>query len=97
MKTIHKFQIPVAERCVLSLPKAAKIIRCEDVDGLFYVWAIVDTEEVEMVNRHLELYKTGAPIETPLNHLQQIGQCRIYVQMELILYVFENMAKVGHK
>lgn len=94
MNAIYKYSIPTKEKHVIELPKEAQIIRVEDVDGLFFLWAIVNTDEgVELERRHLEFYKTGQPIGTPLNHLLFIGTCKLFIMQELCLYVFENMVK----
>ena len=90
MNAIYKYPIPVQEKYIIELPKGAKIIRCQDVDGLFFLWAIVNTE-AQSEARHLELYKTGQPILTPLENLVMIGQCRLFIMQELMLYVFENI------
>lgn len=90
MKTIYKYSIPVQEKYNIELPKNALIIRIEDVDGLFFLWAIVDTEAENEV-RYLEFYKTGQPIETPLDYLIYIGTCKLFIMQELCLYVFENI------
>lgn len=94
MKKIYKYSIPTKEKYSIELPKDAWIIRVEEVDGLFFLWAIVDTDEsVEKENRHLEFYKTGQPIETPLEHLKFVGTCKLFIMQELCLYVFENINK----
>lgn len=94
MKKIYKYSLPVQEKYCIQLPKDAQIIRVEDVDGLFFLWAIVDTsEDVELEERYLEFYKTGQPIETPLEHLNHIGTCKLFIMQELCLYVFENVSK----
>lgn len=90
MKTIYKYPLPVQEKYAIELPKGAKIIRVEDVDGLFFLWAIVDTE-VEKELRYLEFYKTGQPIETSLENLVMVGKCKLFIMQELCLYVFENI------
>lgn len=94
MKKIFKYPIPTKEKYTLQLPKDAQIIRVEDVEGLFYLWAIVSTDEgVELEERHLEFYKTGQPIETPLEDLIFLGTCKLFIMQELCLYVFENIKK----
>lgn len=90
MKAIYKYPLPVQEKHTIELPKGARIIRVEDVDGLFFLWAIVDTE-AEKENRFLEFYKTGQPITTPLDDLVYIGRCKLFIMQELCLYVFENI------
>ncbi len=93
MKKIYKYSIPTKEKHTIQLPLNSLIIRVEDVDGLFYLWAIVDTEISETEDRHLEFYKTGQPIETPLEHLVFLGTCKLFIMQELCLYVFENINK----
>lgn len=91
MNKIYKYSLPVQEKYVIELPKASRIIRVEDVDGLFFLWAIVDTETDEKENRYLEFYKTGQTIETPLEDLVMVGTCKLFIMQELCLYVFENI------
>lgn len=92
MKKIFKYSLPVQEKYAIELPKGAVIIRVEDVEGLFFLWAIVNSDEdTEKENRYLEFYKTGQPIETPLENLIMIGTCKLFIMQELCLYVFENI------
>jgi hypothetical protein len=91
MKTIYKYSLPVQEKYTIDLPKSSRIIRVEDVDGLFFLWAIVDTETFETEKRYLEFYKTGQPILTPIDDLVFIGSCKLFIMQELCLYVFENI------
>jgi hypothetical protein len=91
MNKIFKYSIPTKEKYTIELPKDARIIRVEDVDGLFFLWAIVNTdEEHQTEKRCLEFYKTGQPIETPLERLNYLGTCKLFIMQELCLYVFEN-------
>lgn len=90
MHTIFKYQIPVQEKFTLDLPDGANIIRVEDVDGMFFMWAMVDTEK-ELTKRYFECYKTGMPIETPYEDLVFLGTCKLFIMQELCLYVFENV------
>lgn len=89
MKAIYKYPLPVQEKFVIELPAGARIIRVEDVAGLFWLWAIVDTEATPEP-RYLEYYKTGQPIETPTQFLSYLGACKLFIMQELCLYVFEN-------
>ncbi|MCF3107297.1 hypothetical protein LL912_00760 [Niabella sp. CC-SYL272] len=91
MKAIYKYPIPVQEKYAIELPKDAQIIRVEDVDGLFFLWAIVETDpDHPTEKRCLEFYKTGQPIETPTERLRFLGTCKLFIMQELCLYVFEN-------
>lgn len=93
MKTIYKYSLPVQEKFVIELPAGAQIIRVDDVAGLFWLWAIVDTEAA-LVSRYIECYKTGQPIETPLHNLMYLGPCKLFIMQELCLYMFENVTPV---
>lgn len=90
MNAIYKYSLPVQEKLVIELPMGAQIIRVEDVAGLFWLWAIVDPE-AEKEPRYIECYKTGQPIETPLQHLKYLGACKLFIMQELCLYVFEDI------
>jgi len=90
MKVIYKYSLPVQEKFTIELPTGADIIRVDDVDGKFWLWAIVDNE-APLTPRHVECYKTGQPIETPLADLKYLGSCKLFIMQELCLYMFENV------
>lgn len=88
MYKIFKYELAVLEKQSIFLPAEAQIIRVSDVDGKFYLWAIVNTTENWPVERFdIEMYKTGQPIENP-NELEYVGLCKLFVMMELGLYTF---------
>lgn len=94
MKAIYKYSLPVQEKLTVELPAAAQIIRVEDIGGLFWLWAIVDTDaEHPKETRYIECYKTGQSIETPLEDLRYLGLCKLFIMQELGLYMFENIAR----
>lgn len=94
MKAIYKYSIPTKEKYSITLPKDSRIIRVEDVDGLFFLWAIVEADEDHPTEvRCLEFYKTGQPIESDLNDLVLLGTCKLFIMQELCLYVFENTSE----
>ena len=86
-RTIYKYQMPVLESFTMHLPKGAKVLRIEDQDGMFWMWAEVRTD-VETEPRNFMAFKTGGkmPDNAELNY---IGFCRVFVQMELGLYIYE--------
>lgn len=86
-RVIFKYQMPVLESFTMQLPKNAEIIRVEDQDGMFWMWAVVNTD-AELEDRNFLAFKTGAKMPDNV-HLKYIGFCKIYVQMELGLYIFE--------
>jgi hypothetical protein len=93
MKKIFKYPLPAKEKYELELPLGAQIIRVEDVDGLFFLWAAVNPEEHLTESRYLEFYKTGQEIHTPMRDLKFLGICKMFIMQELCLYVFENKQK----
>lgn len=87
-RTIFKYQMPVQEEFSMKLPAKAEIIRVADIDGMFWMWAVVDTDAA-LEERHFKAFKTGAPMPADRD-LRFLGFCRIFVQMELGLYIFED-------
>lgn len=87
-RVIFKYQMPVLEQFKMELPASAEIIRMTDQGGLFWLWAVVDTE-APTETRHFRAFKTGAKIPDGLK-LRYVGFCAVFVQMELGLYIFEE-------
>lgn len=88
-KVIYKYQMPVLERFTMKLPRGAEIIRMADQDGMFWLWAVVDTRAPDE-DRHFVAVKCGGNV--PENRkLVYRGFCAIFVQMELGLYIFEDV------
>lgn len=88
-KIIFKYQMPVLEKFTMKLPKDAEIIRMEDQGGMFWLWAVVNTN-APLEERHFMAFKTGATIPEDID-LKYVGFCAVHVQMELGLYIFEVM------
>ena len=97
MKKIFKYEMGIKEKQEIELPINAEIIRVDDLDGKFFLWAIVEPpkedEENQTEVRFIEFYKTGQLIETPTKDLKYLGFCKLFIMQELGLYVFENLAK----
>lgn len=89
MKAIHKFQLGMAEKASVMMPEGALVIRVDGIDGFLYIWAVVNTE-APMVKRDFLLFKTGAPMpDDILQTHKYLGCGGIFVQMELMMYVWE--------
>lgn len=88
-QTIFKYQLPVLEQFTLELPEHAEILRVDTIDGMFWLWALVDLRR-PTETRYFRAFKTGADIPDGLN-LIYVGLCTIFVQMELGLYIFEEL------
>lgn len=87
-RVIFKYQMPVLERFTMKLPAGAEVIRVTDQEGMFWLWAVVDTQAPDLERRFVAV-KTGANV--PDGNLRYIGFCAIFVQQELGLYIFEDM------
>lgn len=92
MAVVYKYPLKIVEQQTINLPEFAQIIRCECVDGLPYLWALVQPDAPSRT-RFIEMYKTGQRIETPPRELYYLGACKIIVDMEICLYTFENTVK----
>lgn len=90
-KVIFKYQMPVLEQFTMDLPVGAQIIRMQDMDGFFWLWAVVDTN-APMEKRHFRAFKTGAKIPDDFDTSHYVGFCAVFVQMELGLYIFEDLS-----
>lgn len=89
MKTIFKYVLPFLEVSHVELPVGAEVIRCDGLDGFLFIWAIVDTE-APLERREFLLFKTGAPMP-PDKNLRYLGCGAIFIQMELMMYIFEEI------
>ena len=88
MKRIFKYQLPILEEVELELPIGAEVIRIDDLGGIIWLWAIIDDESKTEI-RKFYLYKTGGSMaDLPMKYL---GCGAVYIQMELMLYVFEEV------
>lgn len=91
MKVIYKYQIPVAESFSLHLPEFSEVIRIDSLNGMLWLWALVDTD-MPLVSYNFNAYKTGG--EIPKNIQQHyVGCAAIFIQMELMLYFFLEAKK----
>lgn len=86
-KVIFKYQMPVMEKFTMKLPRGADIIRVDDQGGMFWLWAVIDTNEPDE-DRNFVAVKCGAKV--PDGKLSYVGFCKIFVQQELGLYIFED-------
>lgn len=89
MKVIFKYSIPCQEKFVIELPAGAQIIRVDDVDGKFWLWAIVESD-APIEPRHIECYKTGQEMPADAHALVYLGCCKLFIMQELCLYMFER-------
>jgi hypothetical protein len=90
MKAIFKYRVPIMEVSKIDLPEGADIVRVDGVDGAIWMWAVVDTE-APLETRTFHLFKTGGEMPDDISKYKYIGCGAIFVQLELMLYVFERV------
>lgn len=95
MKKIFKYRLPFMEVAKVEMPYGAHVIRIDGLDGALWIWAIVDTmAPIEI--REFHLFKTGAEMPDDILHAYRYLGCgAIFVQMELMMYVFEQLDAEG--
>jgi len=81
------------EKSKVSMPRDARIIRVDGFDGAIWIWAVVDTDH-PLVDREFELYKTGGEMPEDIGYYTYHGCGAIFVQMELMMYVFEDYSYI---
>lgn len=92
MKVIYKYRLPFKEDSQIDMPADAKILRIDGLDGAIWVWALVDTGK-PLVTRNFKLFKTGGEMPENIDEYDYLGCGAIFVQMELMMYVFEHKTK----
>lgn len=88
MKAIYKYQLFIEEQTQIKMPEGAEIIRVAGLDGALWVWAIVETEK-PLITQRFRLFKTGGEIPSDLG-LTFVGCGAVFIQQELMLYVFKE-------
>ena len=84
---VYKYLIPFQEGFTINLPVGSKVVRIDVDQGNPYMWVLVPLEETNIVKYHFKSSKTGGVIEHE-NDLVFIDTYAIFIQMELMLYVF---------
>lgn len=84
---VYKYLIPFQEGFTLNLPLGSKVVRIDVDQGNPYLWALVPLDEKQVVTYHFKSSKTGGVIDHD-NELVFIDTYAIFIQMELMLYVF---------
>lgn len=84
---VYKYLIPFQEGFTLDLPKGSKVVRIDTDKGNPYLWALVPLDEKEIMTYVFKSSKTGGVIEHD-EKLVFVDTYSIFVQMELMLYVF---------
>jgi len=72
MLTVYKYQARIEYHVKVKMPSGAKILKGDEQNGAFVIWALVNTEN-ELVTRNLRLVATGRTIAEPVEKLVYIN------------------------
>lgn len=86
---IFKYRVPFMEEVKMQLPQGAQVIRIDGLDGALWLWAVVD-KGAPLEERVFHLFKTGAAMPSSTTY-RYLGCGAIFIQMELMMYVFEEV------
>lgn len=64
MITVYKYPLVIDDYQILKLPRDAKILSAAKINGLLYLWAMVDTDQPDVQTRVLRLAGTGHPLKS---------------------------------
>ena len=88
MRVIYKYILPIGDIVRVQMPSGATPVRIDSIDGIPYIWAMVNPEE-EMKWHEYHMFKTGGAMPDSIVEAKYVGQVAIFVQMELMLYVYQ--------
>lgn len=88
MRVIYKYILPIGDIVRVQMPSGAVPVRVDSVDGIPYIWAMVNPDN-PMKWHELHMFKTGGVMPDGIVDAKHIGQLAIFVQMELMLYVYQ--------
>lgn len=63
MKTIYKYDVPVQDNVVLSLPKGARVLKIAPQGPDLKLWALVDPNEKKYMHVCFSIHGTGHPVD----------------------------------
>lgn len=85
MKRIYKFPLQVTNEQVLRLQIGAQLLDVQIQHDVLCLWALVDTNQIQMEDRTLNIYGTGHPAsDNPGNFIATVQQG------PMVWHVFES-------
>ena len=85
---VYKYLIPFQEWFTMNLKDGSKVVRIDVAEGNPYMWVLTPLgDDIKTVKYHFKSSKTGGVIEHT-EDLVFIDTYAIFIQMELMLYVF---------
>lgn len=87
---IWKYPMPVLEKFKMMLPRDAKVLRIDNIEGHMWMWCQVDTSK-ELQERAFYGFKAGGTMPVIMGRMKHIDNAAIYIQQELMLYYYEDL------
>ena len=69
MEQVWKYELPGADIVTRELPFGAKVLSVGEQNGRIMLWALVNPNAVDMVERRFRVAGTGHPVEPTLDFL----------------------------
>lgn len=92
METIRIFDLHTPFKVdafkTLSLPNNAQILKVDSIGNIARIYAVIDTDETENVNRDFCLLPTGADMRSMKNTPVYLGSVQLN-NGQLVLHIFE--------
>ena len=87
MRAIWKYPLKITSEQAITMPIDSTILSVADQNGTLCLWACVNTQEVGVEERTIEIVGTGHPFEArnSLNHLGTV------VMGAFVWHVFEEL------
>lgn len=89
MRTIWKFELDHMPDSTLIMPEGSHILSFMEQFNHLFIWAMVNPETQEKVERTFVVYGTGHPITEDTTKLHHIGTIK-YMEGALIWHLFER-------
>jgi hypothetical protein len=86
MKTIHKYQLQLADEQPVEMPSGAEIISAHAQYNVPCIWAIVETDN-PTVKRSIAMCGTGCPV--PVGNYRFVGTT-VTCEGALIWHIFQR-------
>ena len=86
-KTIFKYKLKIEGLQAVTMPAGAKILSVQIQNGLPCAWALINCDEKETCDKHIETYGTGRYIRYDLGISREF--ISTYQVGNLVFHVFE--------
>lgn len=89
METIYKYLLPIQDEVILKMPKGAKPLTVQVEGGIVYVWAIADTDTLEIEDYYFDIFGPGQEYFCKSGKHIYFGTIQF---MDLVFHVFRRVS-----